>query len=399
MKKLKTRTLESTAVDLAKKYPVVTITGPRQSGKTTLCRLAFPEKSYVNLEAPDDRRFAIEDPRGFLAAYKDGAVLDEIQRAPDLVSYLQTMVDEDPTPGRFIITGSQQFQVRESLSQSLAGRTGLLTLLPFDWREIQPYMNVSQTDSLILHGFYPRLHHMSIPPTTALADYFETYVQSDVRQLMQLKHLRLFETFVRLCAGRVGQMLNLSSLGNDTGVSHTTAREWLSVLEASYVVFLLQPWHANISKRLVKTPKLYFWDVGLAAYLLGLTEENHVQRDPLKGNLFENMVIAEMFKQHYHFGKRPRLFFLRDSTGNEVDVVMEEGQNLKLIEIKSGKTVNKSFFKGLNSMKKALGDRISEGHVVYGGQKRQLRTDWEVWPIDALTSLTDNLMMPPPHRG
>jgi len=375
------RTIESVIQDLITKYPVVTVMGPRQSGKTTLCRKAFPEKQYVNLEAPDERQFAIEDPRGFLNTYQDGAILDEIQRTPELLSYLQPMVDEDPVPGKFILTGSQQLNVRESLTQSLAGRTGILTLLPFDWNEVQGYMDVSDVDGLILHGFYPRLHHMRINPTQALGDYFETYVQRDVRQLIQIRHAQLFEKFVRLCAGRVGQLLNLQSLANETGVSHTTAREWISILEASYVIFQLPPWYANISKRLIKTPKIYFWDVGLAAYLLGLEEEKQVSRDPLRGNLFENMVVAEMFKQYYHYGKRPRLSFYRDSSGNEVDLVLERGQDLFPIEIKSGQTVSKQFFQGLNRFSGVVGDRIKKGVVVYAGESKQLRSDWETWPV------------------
>lgn len=378
---MQNRTIEHTIKELARKYPVVTVTGPRQSGKTTLCRKVFPEKDYVNLEAPDVRQFAIDDPRGFFNTYSNGAILDEIQRTPDLLSYLQPLVDEDPAPGRFILTGSQQFSVREALSQSLAGRTGVLILLPFDFNELGSYMDLSDTNRLILHGFYPRLHDMQIHPSQGMADYFDTYVQRDVRQLMQIRHANLFEKFVRLCAGRIGQLLNLQSLGNDTGVSHTTAREWISILEASYIVFQLQPWHANISKRLIKTPKLYFWDVGLAAYLLGLEEEKQVARDPLRGSLFENMIVAEMFKQYYHRGMRPRFFFYRDSTGNEVDLVLERGQGLALIEIKSGQTVTKQYFQGMNRFYKLVEDRIKGGLVVYDGTDHQQRSDWESWPV------------------
>jgi predicted AAA+ superfamily ATPase len=386
------RTIEPALKNLVHKYPVVTVTGPRQSGKTTLCRKVFPQKPYVNLEAPDERKFALDDPRGFLNAYQEGAILDEIQRTPDLLSYIQPMVDADSTPGKFILTGSQQFNIRETLSQSLAGRTGLLTLLPFDWNEVRPYLNLSNTDSVLLHGFYPRLHHMQINPSQAMADYFETYVQRDVRQLMQIRHAGMFEKFVRLCAGRIGQLLNLQSLGNETGISHTTAREWISILEASYIIFQLPPWHANISKRLIKTPKVYFWDVGLAAYLLGLEEENQVSRDPLRGGLFENVVVAEMFKQFYHRGKRPRLFFYRDSTGNEVDLILERGHDLALIEIKSGQTVTNHFFQGLNSFSKVAKERIRGGMVVYGGAKRQSRSDWEAWPIIDLAGLLEKTL-------
>ena len=380
-KRMQKRSIENAIKDLARKYPVVTITGPRQSGKTTLCRKAFPRKDYVNLEAPDERQFAIEDPRGFLAAHPNGAILDEIQRTPELPSYLQPLVDADPAPGRFVLTGSQQFNVTEVLSQSLAGRTGILTLLPFDFNEVSAYMDPAHSNRLILHGFYPRLHDMQINPSQAMADYFDTYVQRDVRQLMEIRHANRFEKFVRLCAGRIGQLTNLQSLANDTGVSHTTAREWVSILEASYILFQLQPWHANISKRLIKTPKLYFWDVGLAAYLLGLEEEKQVARDPLRGSLFENMVVADLFKQYYHRGMRPRFFFYRDSTGNEVDLVLERGRELALVEIKSGQTVTKHYFQGLDRFYKVVGDRIKGGLVVYDGTEHQPRSDWEAWPV------------------
>lgn len=384
------RTMSKKLKELVQKYPIVTITGPRQSGKTTLCRMVFPEKSYVNLESPDVRQFAREDPRGFLNSYRDGAVFDEIQRVPELLSYLQPIVDDDPEPGKYIITGSQQFQVREAISQSLAGRTGLLTLLPFDWLEIGPYLDLTNTPKTLLYGFYPRLHDMKIKPTQALGDYFDTYVQRDVRQIIQIKNGQLFEKFIRLCAGRVGQLLNLNSLANDTGISHTTAREWISILEASYIIFQLQPWHANISKRLIKTPKLYFWDVGLLSYLLGLETENHVQRDPLIGNLFENMVVAEIMKQYYHNGNRPRCYFYRDSTGNEVDMVLENGNELSLIEIKAGQTIAKQYFKGLNRFRKVMSDRIHSGCVVYGGKESQKRTDWFVIPIHSIGTLLDD---------
>lgn len=386
------RTIETSLKELMKKYPVVTVNGPRQSGKTTLCRMVFPDKPYVNLEAPDTRQYALEDPRGFLNSYLDGAILDEIQRAPELLSYIQPLVDEDPAPGKYIITGSQQFHVREALSQSLAGRTGLLTLLPFDWIEVQRYLDVRDVPKTILYGFYPRLHDMNIFPTQALGDYFETYVQRDVRQIIQLKNANLFEKFLRLCAGRVGQLLNLSSLANDTGISHTTAREWISILEASYIVFLLSPWFANISKRLVKSPKLYFWDIGLVSYLLGLESENHVQRDPLMGNLFENMVITEIMKQYYHHGRRPRCSFFRDSSGNEVDLIMEHGDGMSLIEIKAGQTVTQHYFQGLNRYKKIIGDRIHSGTVVYGGSTPQSRTDWHVVPVHSIGHLRQDIL-------
>jgi uncharacterized protein len=285
------RTITPVLQQLATQYPVVTVTGPRQSGKTTLCRATFADKPYVNLETPDVREFARSDPRGFLATYRDGAILDEIQRVPELPSWLQPMIDEDPTPGRFILTGSQQFEVMTGITQSLAGRTGLLKLLPLSLEELSGPRTIEAIDGLLLSGFYPRIHAIGIDPTQALGDYVETYVERDIRQLVNIKDLAVFERFLRLCAGRVGQLLNLQSLGNDAGISHTTARNWLTLLEASYVVHLLQPWHTNLGKRQIKSPKLYFYDVGLAAYLLGAEHHTHISRHPLRGNLFENLVI------------------------------------------------------------------------------------------------------------
>ncbi|SDB49198.1 protein of unknown function [Desulfonatronum thiosulfatophilum] len=267
----------------------------------------------------------------------------------------------------------------------------MLTLLPFDWREVQAFQDVYDVDKLILHGFYPRLHQMRINPTQALADYFETYVQRDIRQLVQIRNVGAFKRFVRLCAGRVGQLLNLNSLGNDAGVTHTTAREWISILEASYIVFLLPPWHANIAKRLIKTPKIYFWDVGLASYLLGLQEEKQVSRDPLRGSLFENMVVAELFKQHYHQGVRPRLSFYRDSAGNEVDVVIDRGNDLVLLEIKAGQTVSRNYFQGLERFAGVVGERVKGGIVVFGGEKAQRRSAWEVLPVGDIGGLRNRV--------
>lgn len=381
------RNIEPILVDLAGRYPVVTITGPRQSGKTTLCRKVFPDLKYVNLEAPDTRMYASEDPRGFLAANSGGVILDEIQRTPDLLSYIQTIVDENNHPGQFILTGSQQFEVMNTISQSLAGRTALLKLLPFSISELSqtPQFNI---DRLIITGFYPRIHDQQLNPSQAMGDYLETYVERDLRQLALLKDLSLFEKFLKLCAGRVGQVLNLQSLGNDVGVSHSTARAWLTLLEASYIIFILQPWHANISKRLIKSPKLYFYDVGLAAYLLGLTNETQVSRDPLRGNLFENMVIIEALKYRYNQGLRNNLFFYRESNGNEVDLIAESGRDLLAIEIKSGATVNHNFFKGLHHFKKAVGSSHSvKGGIIYGGNEMQMRSNFPVYPLASCEDL------------
>ncbi len=272
-------------------YPFVTVTGPRQSGKTTLCRAAFPDLQYANLEAPDQRDFAESDPRGLLAQLGEGAIIDEVQHVPELLSYLQVLADERGRSGQFVLTGSEQFRLSDAISQSLAGRTALLHLLPFSLAERGRAGASGAIDDIIYTGFYPRILDQGLEPRQALGDYFETYVERDVRRLGGIRNLSAFRRFVRLCAGRVGQILNLSSLGSDAGVSHTTAREWLTVLETSYVAFQLPPFHADIRKRLVKSPKLYFHDVGLASYLLGIESVQQVATHPLRGALFENIVV------------------------------------------------------------------------------------------------------------
>lgn len=382
------RTIETVLMTYAAQYPVVTITGPRQSGKTTLCKKAFPNKPYANMESPDIRQFAIDDPRGFLAQYPDGAILDEIQRTPDLVSYLQPMVDEDQREGLYILTGSQQFEVSNVINQSLAGRTALLKLLPFSIEEIQSGFKLPDIDSLLYHGFYPRIWDKKLNPTQGLGDYFETYLERDLRQLITIKDLNLFQRFIKLCAGHTGQLLNLNSLANDTGVSHTTAGNWLSILEASYVIFLLQPFHANVSKRLVKSPKIYFYDVGLASFLINIENEKQIARDPLRGNLFENMVIAEAFKYRLNQGKRSNLYFYRDSKGNEVDLIMLSGSDIFPIEIKAGMTITKDYFKGLNHFMKIFSGHIPKGMgLVYSGEESQKRNDVSVVPFKNLNNL------------
>ena len=381
------RKIEAVLKDLAARYPVVTITGPRQSGKTTLCRKVFPDMAYVNLERPDTREYAVTDPRGFMATYSQSVILDEIQRAPHLLSYIQVLVDEN-TPSRpFILTGSQQFEVLNTVTQSLAGRTALLRLLPLSIAELSPHERTDALDRLLLYGFYPRIYDRKLDPTQALGDYFATYVERDMRQMAAIKDLQLFEKFVKLCAGRIGQVLNLQSLGNDAGVSHTTARAWLSLLEASYVVFILPPWYRNISKRLVKSPKLYFYDVGLASYLLGLENENHVSRHPLRGNLFENLVIIEALKYRLNRGKKSNLTFYRDGKGNEVDLVLESGPDVFPIEIKAGATITSDYFKGLKSFEKVVlqraGDKGAYGGsgLIYGGAEKQTRGSTIIYPF------------------
>jgi len=358
---------------LFKKYPVVTVTGPRQSGKTTLCRAAFPNLAYFNLERPDLREFAIEDPRGFLKECAGGAVVDEIQRAPELVSFIQATVDEVGRNGQFVLTGSQQFRVTEAVSQSLAGRTALLRLLPFTIQEVLEARSTLTVEEFIHTGFYPRIYDQDLDPSLALGDYFETYVERDVRQVSEIRNLSAFRKFLKLCAGRVGQLLNLHSLGNDAGVSHTTARQWISVLEASYIVFLLEPFHPNISKRLIKSPKLYFYDVGLAAFLLGIETPHQVVSHPLKGFLFENLVVVEALKHRFNQGRRSNLTFYRDSSGTEVDLICSLANKFLAVEIKAGETLSSSFFANLHKLRNLVPEDIAGQILVHGAESETTR--------------------------
>jgi predicted AAA+ superfamily ATPase len=373
-------------------YPVVTVLGPRQSGKTTLCRMAFPDKPYVNLEQPDVREFAQQDPKAFLAQFPDGAVLDEIQNVPALLSWIQVLTDADPRKGRFILTGSHQLQVSAQVTQSLAGRTAVLELLPLSLSELAkasdlPSGEPADANVLMLQGGYPRIHAQGMPPEVMLSDYFATYVERDVRQLINLRHLREFGQCVRLLAGRTGQLLNQSSLGNEVGVSSNTITQWLSILEASFLVFSLAPWSVNIGKRLVKSPKIYFYDVGLACWLLGIKTVEQLQHHPLRGALFENLVVLEVLKSLRNQGLRDPLYFFRDSNGLEIDLLLDHADGLQLVEIKASQTVSAALFKNLRTVSTLLGDRVKSQHLVYGGAERQERTGVEVLPYGQAETL------------
>jgi predicted AAA+ superfamily ATPase len=375
---------------LFQQYPFVTVTGPRQSGKTTLCRAAFPGLAYANLEAPDQREFAESDPRSFLEQFDEGAILDEIQHVPALLSYLQVLADEKRRNGLFVLTGSEQFRLSDAISQSLAGRTALLKLLPFSLAERQRAGASDTLNDILFSGFYPRIHDQGLDPRQALGDYFETYVERDVRRIGEIRNLSSFRLFVRLCAGRVGQLANLSSLGADAGVSHTTARGWLTVLEASYIVFQLPPFHANIRKRLIRSPKLYFYDVGLASYLLGIEHADQLATHPLRGALFENAVVAEALKHRFNRGQQPNLSFFRDARGLECDLFYQTGRGIGAIEIKSGSTIASDYFHALDRVAGLIPD-ISSKAVVYGGTARQSRSDCEVVPLGDLSGLLEGL--------
>jgi predicted AAA+ superfamily ATPase len=342
-----TRNITEELFRAATEYPVVTILGPRQSGKTTLARMTFPDKPYFSLEDPDVRMAAEADPRSFLAQMEEGGILDEIQRFPLLLSYIQGMVDGIGKRGRFILTGSHQPQLHEAISQSLAGRTAMLTLWPFSLHELRPYVSAHDPFDLICRGFFPRLHEEGLESRRFFNSYLQTYVERDVRSLIRLRDLSLFQKFLTLLAGRVGQVVNLASLGDDVGASATTIRNWLSVLKASYVVFELAPFFANVQKRLIKAPKIYFTDVGLAAFLLGIHTSEQAARDPLRGNLYENLVIVDILKGAMNRGIRPEVYFFRDSHGNEVDLLIREQGLLMPVEIKSAATFSTDFVKQL----------------------------------------------------
>lgn len=381
------RDIEKTIIRYAKQYPVVTITGPRQSGKTTLCRMVYPDKPYVSLENPEEREFAATDPKGFLERFPAGAVLDEIQRSPDLLSYIQGIVDETGQPGQFIITGSQNLELLNTVSQSLAGRTAIARLLPFSLSEVKRIRSsLASMDETLYTGCYPRIYDRQLDPTEAMSFYFSTYVERDLRQLINVRDLSRFETFLKLCAARCGQLVNLSSLGNDCGVNHNTVKSWLSILEASFIIKLLPPFHRNLGKRLIKTPKLYFLDTGLAAYLLGIGRIDHVFAHPLRGALFENLVVSDLLKKRYNLGQTDNLYFLRNRKGNEVDVLLDYGIRLDLVEIKTGSTITSDYFKGLDYYRK-LYEETGTCYLIYGGDQKRTQEGVSVIPWEGLPDL------------
>ena len=353
----------------AAEYPVATVLGPRQSGKTTLTRMTFPDKPYFSLEDPDIRMAAEADPRSFLAQMKEGGILDEIQRLPPLLSYVQGMVDASGKRGQFILTGSHQPQLHEAISQSLAGRTAVLALWPFSLHEVRLYDPVPEVFDLIHRGFYPRLHGENLEPRRFFNAYLQTYVERDVRALIQLRELSLFQKFLTLLAGRVGQVVNLASLGNDVGASAPTIRNWISVLKASYIVFELPPFFENIQKRVIKSSKIYFTDVGLAAFLLGIHTAEQASRDPLRGNLYENLVIADIVKSALNRGIRPEIYFFRDSHGNEIDLLIREKGALIPVEIKSAATFSTEFIKRIEWFHALHIRRVMPGAVLYNGEQ------------------------------
>ncbi|MCY3851186.1 MAG: DUF4143 domain-containing protein [Acidimicrobiaceae bacterium] len=374
------RVITGQLTKLFRQYPFVTVTGPRQSGKTTLCRSTFGDAAYASLEIPEDRAYAEADPRGFLQRLGTPAIIDEIQHVPTLLSYLQVIADEDGRNGLYVLTGSENLKLTEAVGQSLAGRTALLRLLPFSLEESRRAGAGEAFADIAFNGFYPRIADQRLEARQALGDYFETYVERDVRRMGGVGDLSAFRRFVALCAGRVGQLLNLASLSGDAGVSHTTIRQWVTLLERSYIVFLLPPFAANIRKRLVKSPKLYFYDVGLASYLLGIESPGQVATHPLRGQLFENVVVAEAAKHCYNQGREPRLSFFRDSRGLECDLFYETERGINGIEAKSGVTIASDSARSLDRIAELVPDMVART-VVYGGARAETRGDWDMVPL------------------
>ena len=349
-------------------YPVVTVLGPRQAGKTTLVREVLPDYDYVNLESPEARQFAIDDPKAFLKQYKNKVIFDEVQRTPHLLSYIQGMVDESKSNGQFVLTGSHQLELKAAITQSLAGRTGILNLLPLSIAELgSADISFENAEDYIFNGFLPRIYDQQQRPHTAYANYYQTYIERDVRQLINLKDATLFEKFMKLLAGRVGQLINYQSLGNDVGVDNKTIKQWLSILEASFVVFKLPPYFENFGKRVIKSPKYYFTDTGLLSYLLDIEKPSQVSRDPLVGSLFENLIVIEALKTRFNKGQKSNLYFFRDSHGREIDLLYKSGRDFTGVEIKSSSTWNNSFKKELKRFSEK-NIQLAQSYVVYSGE-------------------------------
>lgn len=357
----------SSAIKIAEsKFQVIVITGPRQTGKTTLAKHLFPDYSYFNLEDPLQRDVILLNPRDFILNGKDYLIIDEVQKIPDLLSYIQICVDDNPDK-KFVITGSSDFALMEKITQSLAGRAALFTLLPFSFKELPDYINHSSTDKLMFRGFYPGVIVKDIEPPIFYSNYYNTYVERDARQISAIENLDSFRLFMRILAGRVGTEFNANSLSAELGISAPTIRKWLGILKTSYIVFSLSPYHTNIEKRLSKTPKIYFYDTGLLCMLLGILKESHLETHPLRGAIFENLAIAEFLKEKYNENSLTDLYFYRENGGREVDILKIEGSDISIFEIKSSGTFNKEFVKNLNYLKKLLGDKITNETVIYNG--------------------------------
>ena len=379
------REAESELINLAKQFKAVAVVGPRQSGKTTLTRYVFRDKPYVSLENPDIRRFAQDDPRGFLSNYNTGAVIDEAQRVPELFSYLQQILDEDNIRGKFILPGSNNFLLQESISQSLAGRIAFLYLLPFTVSELAAE-ETNNLHQLIFRGFYPPIYDQPLNADKWYPNYIRTYIERDVRQIKNITDLNAFERFLRLCAGRTGQLLNMNSLAIESGVDNKTIASWIGVLESSFIIYRLYPHHSNFNKRIVKMPKIFFYDTGVACALLGIQNAEQLNYHPMFGNLFENFAISELLKHRYNQAKSNNLYFWRDNTGHEVDIIIDTMGKLYPVEIKSGKTITDKFFHGILYWFKISGEK--SGAIIYTGESGQKRSNnIDIVPWNKLDSI------------
>lgn len=370
----------------AKEYPVVTITGPRQSGKTTLAQMAFGKKAYVNLEEPETRRLAIEDPKGFLSQFPEGVIIDEAHKAPEIFSYIQVSADKLKKNGHYILTGSHHFLLLEAVSQSLAGRAAVYHLLPMGFDELKKAKVFPATlNELIRTGTYPKIYDQKLNAFKWYGNYVNTYLERDVRSMKQVSDLMVFQRFMKLVAARSGTILNYTSIANDLGVSSNTIKGWISILEASFIVFLLAPYHRNFNKRLVKSPKIYFYDTGLLCYLLDIHNDAVLDLHPLKGQIFETLIVAELMKQYCHHGLNPRMYFWRDKTGHELDCIIEKGLQIIPLEIKSGRTVNDSYFDNLDYWKRL--NKTSLSYVVYAGETTHRRHECAILPYQQVLGI------------
>lgn len=366
------RQISKQIIKYFKQYPIISLTGPRQSGKTTLVKNLFPKMDYVNLEDIENRGFALRDPKGFLEDHPGGLIIDEVQRVPELISQIQVRADKKKKPGQFILTGSQNFLLMEKISQSLAGRVAVLNLLPLSLSELKKdWTDKAELEQVMLKGFYPKLFEQKIEVKNYYTNYIQTYIERDVRTLKNIANLNTFKRFLDLCAARCGQTLNYFSLAQDCGINQKTAKDWISILEASFVVFLLRPHYKNFNKRVVKMPKLYFYDTGLVCSLLNITDKQQLKDHYLKGGIFESFVISEFYKHKLNLAEKPNYYFWRNKTGNEVDLIVEKADKLIPIEIKAGKTISQEYFKGLDYFNKLSNNNPKNSYIVYAGEQKQ----------------------------
>ncbi|HRW58214.1 MAG TPA: ATP-binding protein [Chlamydiales bacterium] len=383
------RELEDNLIKSAKSYPIIALTGPRQSGKTTIIKKIFGnDYKYINLEDLEMRRFANEDPKSFLEQFSEKVIIDEAQNAPDLFSYIQVIVDEKNKPGQFILTGSQNFLLLEKISQSLAGRVSIFHLLPLTISELKNAdYKIDNIEQLLFNGFYPRIYNQNLEPQEWLANYIQTYIERDVRSLKNIKDLSSFQRFIRMCAARCGQLVDLTSLGNDCGISHNTVKEWLNILEASFIIFLLKPHYKNYNKRLVKSPKIYFYDTGLLCYLLNIENPDQLKTHYLRGGIFESFVISEIIKKKINKNLQPNVYFWRDQAGHEIDCVLEKSNEIIPIEIKSSKTINDSYFSNLLYWNKISSSDSKNNIIIYAGKETFKRSQGNIFSWEKIDTI------------